>query len=83
MCYKNQPLHWAPIPVVGEPREKIYCTATTIPQRVCNEIAIQKSQGMTVEPGKYFQKVIILLPEAAHNETLGLEFIGISRRMNI
>ena len=37
---------------------------------------------MTVGSGQQFENIVVCLPEGAHNKTLGLELVGISRAMN-
>ena len=70
---------WVPIPIVSDHCNKRCYTIITIPLRICNDITIQKSQGVNVEPGQEFDKDVSHLPEGAHNQTLCLELVCISR----
>ena len=49
---QNQAPNWVHILVVIALYEKICCTITTIPLRVCNAINIHQYQDMTVRPGQ-------------------------------
>jgi hypothetical protein len=73
-----------PIPFVQERCAKKCCTINALPLCCCAALSIYKSQGMTVGPGKPFEKVIIYYPTEAGRRTIpGLELVATSRAMNL
>ena len=62
--------------------EKICCTFTSIPLRVCKSITIHKSQGMSVGPGNPFKSAVIYLPEKGERTYPGSELVTTSRVTN-
>lgn len=81
-CFPDKPATWIPIPVVTALCEKKCCTIQTIPLRVCIAVSIHKGQGMTVGPGKQFEKLIAYLPDAQSKSIPGVELVALSRAMN-
>lgn len=65
------------VPVVTDRYEKKYCSITTIPLRLCNDITVYKSQGITVA-GKVWEKALICLATDHQRKTMGTELVGIS-----
>jgi hypothetical protein len=47
--------------------------------RVCKAISIHKSQGITVGPGKLWEKVVIALPGPNDRTTPGMEYVALGR----
>ena len=62
-CFENYPRSCVPIPVDEFKCELFCCSATTVPLRVCKAISIHKCQGISIGPGKRWEKVCINLPK--------------------
>ena len=63
--------------------EKNCCTITSIPSRICKEITIHKSQGMSIGPGKPFESVIVFLPERGERNNPVSKLVPFSRVTDI
>ena len=59
--------------------QEIFCSVSTIPLRVCIAMTIHKAQGVTVEEGIYFDKLIVYLTVDGQRTTPGLELDNFSR----
>ena len=76
---KGAPSTWIAAPVVTNRCEKNCCLVSAIPLRVCIAMTIHKAQGMTVEEGMDFEKLIVYLTVAGQRTTPGLELVAFSR----
>ena len=65
--------------MITERCEKKCCSITTVSLRVCKVITTYKSQGITVGPGKVWEKVVICLATGRQKKTPGAELVGFSR----
>ena len=63
--------------------EKICCTVTSIPLRVCKVLTTHKSQGTSVESGNPFESDVICLPEKGKRTNPGSELGATSRVTDI
>lgn len=73
------PITYIPISVIIDRCKKKCCSNTMVPLRVCNAITTYKSQGITVGPGKVWEKFVIRLARYHQRKTPGAELVGFSR----
>ena len=74
---------WVPVPVFERRCESKCCFQRTIPLRVCKALTIYKSQGMTVGPGHFWEKIVIKLPAEGERRTPGEANVAFSRATDL
>ena len=72
---------WVPIPLHTQRCEKKCCSVETLPLRIAKALTIDKSQGMTVGEGEFWELLVCMLPPAdsVRSKTPGLAQVGVSR----
>ena len=65
------------IPIVTDRCEKKCCSISTISLRLCKEITISTSQGMTIGPQQLFGKLIVFLTNFGSCTSPGVELVAI------
>ena len=73
------PRTWAPIEPSTFRCERMCCSATTIPLRVCKALTVHKSQGMSVGPSQVWKRVVVCMAESGRRRTPGVEQVAFSR----
>ena len=76
---EGAPSTWIAVPLVTNRSEKICCSVSAIPLRLCIAMTIHKAQGMTVGERIDFKKLIVYLTVAGQRTTPGLELVAFSR----
>ena len=67
-----------PVPLVTVRCERNCCSMTTIPLQVCKAITIHKCQGISIDNGEKWSKIVIVLPGSnSRLRAPGLECVAI------
>eukprot|EP00957_Ditylum_brightwellii_P079111 6016614-Ditylum_brightwellii.AAC.1 len=51
----------------------------TLPLCVCKALSIHKCRGISVGPGKQWERVVVILPGKNQKNTPGMELVALSR----
>jgi hypothetical protein len=78
-CFAYLPWTCVPISPFILRCEKKCCSIMTLPLCVCKAISIHKSQGLTVGPGKVWERVVIAFCGETSQSTPGIEWVAFSR----